>query len=73
MYLYRYIDAIAEVDCTVNKNACNKHGIKGYPTLKYFIDGEAHQYSGKRTKEVLAEWLLTKKDEVRGSAKLEEL
>jgi thioredoxin-like negative regulator of GroEL len=30
---------LAEVDCTVNKEVCGKFEIKGYPTLKYFIDG----------------------------------
>jgi len=32
-------DKIAEVDCTTQRQACSKHGIPGYPTLKYFIDG----------------------------------
>ena len=53
------------MDCTVQKEACNKHGIRGYPTLKYFIDGEAHQYSGERTKEAIGAWLVSKQQEVR--------
>lgn len=51
------LDVIAEVDCTLNKESCNKHGIRGYPTLKYFIDGEAHQYSGSRSKDNLSAFL----------------
>ena len=30
---------VASVDCTAQPNFCQKHKIRGYPTLKYFIDG----------------------------------
>jgi len=42
---------IADVDCTVESDLCQKHGVKGYPTIKYYTaetgkDGES--YSGGR-------------------------
>lgn len=48
-YPFYHLVKIAEVDCTTSKEVCNKFGIRGYPTIKYFIDGEAHQYAGRRT------------------------
>jgi hypothetical protein len=62
---------VAEIDCTVSREACGKHGIRGYPTLKYFIDGESHQYSGQRQHDALVEWLNNKPLEVRGQKQAE--
>jgi len=41
---------IADVDCTVHQDVCTKHGVSGYPTIKYFKDGakEGESYSGGR-------------------------
>jgi len=41
---------IADVDCTVHQDLCSKHGVSGYPTIKYFKDGakEGESYSGGR-------------------------
>jgi hypothetical protein len=73
LYLPIYSDKIAEVDCTVQRMACNKHGIQGYPTLKYFIDGVPHQYSGERSREAMGTWLGSKATEVRATKAAEEL
>jgi len=42
---------IADVDCTVEKGLCSKYGVKGFPTIKYFTDGdmEGEAYEGGRT------------------------
>jgi len=40
--------AIVDVDCTVHQDLCGKHGVKGYPTIKYFLDGETKDYQGGR-------------------------
>ena len=63
---------VAEVDCTTSKEVCNKFEIKGYPTIKYFIDGEAHQYAGPRTHQALADFLKSKPVEVRAKTTAEE-
>jgi len=40
---------LAKVDCTTEKEACEKYGVSGYPTLKWFVKGEASAYEGGRT------------------------
>lgn len=40
---------IAEVDCTQNSDKCHEMGVKGYPTLLAFTDGnEVEKYEGRR-------------------------
>ncbi|KAL9187144.1 hypothetical protein ACHAXT_010864 [Thalassiosira profunda] len=43
--------AIGKVDCTSEKKLCNRFGIKGYPTLKYFRDGDFYDYPLGRDKD----------------------
>jgi protein disulfide-isomerase-like protein len=52
---------IGDVDCTVEKTLCSTHGIKGFPTLKYFPAGsaEAKDYEGGRTLEDLRKFAST--------------
>jgi protein disulfide-isomerase-like protein len=40
---------VAKVDCTQHGSVCTKLGVRGYPTLKLFVDGQATDYSGART------------------------
>eukprot|EP00008_Paramoeba_atlantica_P008405 CAMPEP_0201485064 /NCGR_PEP_ID=MMETSP0151_2-20130828/9197_1 /ASSEMBLY_ACC=CAM_ASM_000257 /TAXON_ID=200890 /ORGANISM="Paramoeba atlantica, Strain 621/1 / CCAP 1560/9" /LENGTH=248 /DNA_ID=CAMNT_0047869035 /DNA_START=43 /DNA_END=789 /DNA_ORIENTATION=- len=43
---------VVKVDCTQNQKTCTAHGVRGYPTIKYFVDGEkASDYNGQRTLE----------------------
>jgi len=46
---------IGDVDCTVHSGVCSKHGVQGYPTIKYYKDGdkEGASYSGGRTLDAL--------------------
>lgn len=41
---------IADADCTVQEKVCEKFGIRGYPTIKYFKDGDndGEAYNGGR-------------------------
>ncbi|CAJ1953422.1 unnamed protein product [Cylindrotheca closterium] len=36
--------AIGKIDCTTEKGLCNEYKVRGYPTLKYSIDGEIDDY-----------------------------
>eukprot|EP00931_Biecheleriopsis_adriatica_P094216 TRINITY_DN678_c0_g2_i2.p1 TRINITY_DN678_c0_g2~~TRINITY_DN678_c0_g2_i2.p1 ORF type:complete len:128 (-),score=37.87 TRINITY_DN678_c0_g2_i2:121-504(-) len=45
---------VADVDCTTEgKDLCQKHGVSGYPTIKYGDPGELKDYSGGRDYESL--------------------
>lgn len=49
---------IASVDCTQHRPVCDKAGIKGFPTLKTYINGEANeQYKGARTLDELKDFV----------------
>jgi len=39
---------VGDVDCTVEKDLCSEQGVSGYPTIKYWEDGEKKDYSGGR-------------------------
>jgi len=40
---------IGDVDCTIHREVCSKYDVKGFPTLKSFMDGELQSaYSGGR-------------------------
>eukprot|EP00429_Kryptoperidinium_foliaceum_P009519 CAMPEP_0176011390 /NCGR_PEP_ID=MMETSP0120_2-20121206/5260_1 /TAXON_ID=160619 /ORGANISM="Kryptoperidinium foliaceum, Strain CCMP 1326" /LENGTH=229 /DNA_ID=CAMNT_0017344253 /DNA_START=8 /DNA_END=694 /DNA_ORIENTATION=+ len=45
--------AIGKIDCTVEKSLCKKYQVRGYPTLKYSIDGSMMDYSGGREDDAL--------------------
>ena len=48
---------VAEVDCTVDSELCNKYNVRGYPTLLYFSkSGQQVPFQGQRTEEALIEF-----------------
>jgi thioredoxin domain-containing protein 5 len=52
---------VARVDCTKNQGVCGAQGVKGYPTLKFFKDGqEAENYRGGRELPELTKFLADK-------------
>jgi len=40
--------AIGKIDCTIHKKICDEHKVKGFPTLKYSLDGQVADYTGGR-------------------------
>merc|ERR1719235_2545747 len=40
---------IGDVDCTVHQDLCSEYGVKGYPTIKVFLGGDAEDYKGGRS------------------------
>jgi protein disulfide-isomerase A1 len=51
---------LAKVDSTVEKQSAEKYGVKGYPTLKFFIKGEPVEYEGGRTEKDIVNWIKRK-------------
>jgi protein disulfide-isomerase-like protein len=39
------------VDCTKEQDLCQRYGIKGYPTIKTFVNGKSKTYEGARESE----------------------
>lgn len=52
---------LAKVDATVEKTVSQQHDVKGYPTLKWFVDGEVvGDYTGGRGAEDIVNWVKKK-------------
>ena len=52
---------IAKVDCTTDRDICTQYGIRGFPTLKLFRDGEVFlDYSGDRDQKALEKFIESK-------------
>lgn len=48
------------LDATENLSISNKYDIKGFPSIKAFVNGEPEDYTGARTKEDLVQFALAK-------------
>lgn len=51
---------IAELDATVNGESAKKYGVKGYPTIKFFIDGQPIDYNKERKVDAFIEFMKKK-------------
>jgi protein disulfide-isomerase-like protein len=40
--------AIGKIDCTTSKSLCTEFGVRGYPTMKFALDGDVYDYPGNR-------------------------
>jgi protein disulfide-isomerase A1 len=52
--------SIAKVDATVNTELAGRFGIKGFPTLFFFKNGNKVDYTGGRTQKEIVDWVLKK-------------
>jgi len=52
--------ALAKVDATEQKKVAEEFGVQGFPTLKWFHNGEATEYQGGRTADTIVAWILKK-------------
>lgn len=51
---------IAKVDATAENELGTKFGVQGFPTLKWFVDGEAMEYGGGRDQKTIVSWVKKK-------------
>ncbi|XP_071442278.1 protein disulfide-isomerase isoform X2 [Hetaerina americana] len=51
---------LAKVDATEQTELSEEHGVRGYPTLKFFRNGQSVEYTGGRTSDEIVNWLLKK-------------
>ena len=56
---------VGDVDCTVEKDLCSEQGVSGYPTIKYWVDGEKKDYNGGRELEELQSFTAETLDKTR--------
>ena len=48
---------LAKVDATVEKDLASKYQVKGYPTIKFFQNGDPLEYSGGRKPKEIRDWV----------------
>jgi len=67
---------LAKVDATEESTLAEENQVRGYPTLKFYRNGNAIDYSGGRTKDEIIAWLEKKTGpaagEIKGMEELEE-
>ena len=45
------------MDATVEEDLAEKYGVRGFPSLKWFRNGEPSDYTGGRTEKKIVEWV----------------
>ena len=51
---------IAKLDATIHKESATAHGVQGFPTLKFFVNGTPVDYQGAREEEDIYNWIQKK-------------
>jgi protein disulfide-isomerase-like protein len=46
-----------KIDATLHKTLASEFGLKGYPTLKWFHNGEPDDYTGQRATDAMVKWV----------------
>lgn len=62
---------IAKIDCVDHHELCMAQGIRAYPTLRLFVDGEVYEkgdYRGHRTIVEFTDWLTEVEKEHKGDS-----
>ena len=54
----QFPNMVFDIDCTAEEDLCKKLQVGGYPTIKLFSKGREIAYSGARTHDKLARWLV---------------
>ncbi len=49
---------LAKIDSTENPESAKQFGVRGYPTIFFFLNGEKIDYSGQRSKTAMVNWLV---------------
>jgi protein disulfide-isomerase A1 len=48
---------LAKIDATVHRNLGERYEVQGFPTLKFFHDGNIIDYDGDRTSDAILKWI----------------
>lgn len=51
---------LASVDATIEQDLATRFQVRGYPTIKFFVDGAALEYNGGRSQDDIVNWLKKK-------------
>lgn len=51
---------LAKVDATIEKSLGTRYGVKGFPTLKFYVNGKDKEYNGGRKAADIVSWLSKK-------------
>lgn len=48
---------LAQIDAALYRDIAEEYDIRAFPTLRFYLDGHAHEYSGGRTRQDLVNWV----------------
>jgi len=51
---------LAKVDATSEVKVAEEYGVRGYPTIRLFVDGRDQEYTGGRTEQSIVTWVMKK-------------
>lgn len=51
---------LAKIDATVEKKVAERFDVKGFPTLKWIVNGEPTEYTGGRDEKTIVSWVMKK-------------